>query len=123
MATYILAISTDAYHASRMAINNKVIKRSGATPVKWRECDWKDYDTIEAAEKALAKLADRILGEKDSCSYEYDESVEEIRNDGRDTSWYKGEGYYEEGEPVYLLGDHSFSYDVMTYSIEEAEEE
>lgn len=35
MKKYIITKSTDAYHASRMAVKGAVLKRDGATPVKW----------------------------------------------------------------------------------------
>lgn len=130
MKTYRISANCDPYNAKFHYNRQPVIKRDGATPTKWV---MDSGLTLEEAKDELWEFAhiemnrhDDILWE-DADSIEYmagqlaedaEISMEEAR---KSFEWFKGEGIYytESHEPMYLKGGESYSYDTMTYCIEE----
>lgn len=131
---YQIVAHCDPYHAklhiSRCA---KVLKRDGATPIKWVYDDnyGRGY-SLEEAHKAMDDLAWQISNRCDDFLFEDKDSVDDLINtiiedEGLSrrkakqlTSWYTQPGFYNpERQLLYALGDSSLDDDVMSYGIEE----
>lgn len=120
----------DPYNARFHYHSGEIIKRDGTTPIAWVI---REFPTFCEAQKYLYKMAIEDSNERDDLSFEDDYNIndqinaiaeyEEIPLDEvrKMFSWYQGEGvYYCDGhEPLMLKNGNSYSYDVMTYSIEE----
>ena len=120
----------DPYN-SRMHYNGQtVVEKDGVTPIAWVVGE---YATVAEAQSALWEMA---LEDESrhfaNLSHEDDESIASMKqmlaeDEGLTSeeldkmfSWYEGEGVYyrDSNESMYLKGDTSYSYDVMTYTIE-----
>ena len=123
----IIATYCNPYNARTHYHGEEVLKYDGITPVKWV---FGEYDNEEEAKDALANLAYSYATEHDSLSYEDYASVEDSINcmieDGATPeevkeafSWFKGTGIYCDHVLEYAMGDTSFSFDVLTFMIEE----
>lgn len=80
--------------------------------------------TREEAHKELHKLAAEKLINT-AIRWESKEEIEAFIKseelEGEDASWFKGAGWYENTEVVFLDNSDSLSYDTMTWGIGEAE--
>lgn len=130
--------SCNPYNAKFHYNGQEVVKYDGSTPVQWV---MGNYDSIEEAKEALWGFAMEDCNSHDDLSHEYEEDIEqgiidlaeeedmsdEEVKELRDwyASWFKGEGiYYNDSREVLMLkGDASYSYDVMSYGIEDIEDE
>lgn len=114
-----------------------MLKRDGATPVKWViEDGMTEEEALQrlwefACEDAANNYANWSRANAESIENIAQELAEDEANDltleqARGLfDWFEGEGIYSTGgdhpEPVMLKGERSYSYDVMTYEIEEDE--
>lgn len=137
MKRYIITAQCDPHNARFHHHGEKVLKRDGATPVKWVLID-EDMTEEEAAER-LWKLALSEYFSSSNLVYETADSVESLVKDiaseedrpedevHKMFDWFKGDGiYYSQNDnPVAMMlkGDKSYSYDTMVYRVEEKEEE
>lgn len=120
----------DPYN-SRMHYNGQtVVEKDGVTPTAWVIGE---YATVAEAQSTLWEMA---LEDESrhfaNLSHEDDESIDSMKqmlaeDEGLTSeeldkmfSWYEGEGVYyrDSNESMYIKGDTSYSYDVMTYTIE-----
>ena len=108
---YMVVASCDPYNAKFHYNGEKVLEYDGATPIEWVIDD--GYGRGLTLHEALNAL-ERIASLTETLSFYEDSSFE----GGDFPSWYKGAGYYMDGYDYYLLGDRSFNYDTMYYSIE-----
>lgn len=119
------------YHAKTHHHRERVLRYDMTTPIEWVIDDGFGNGLTES--EALEALA-RIASQQDGVDYYDKESLREfvqmVKDDyecrnGRpfegevNTSWYKGEGFYSEGYPIYLIGDEYYTYDVITYEIQD----
>lgn len=130
---YRIIAHCDPYNARFHYHSGEVIKRDGATPVAWVI---ETFRTQDEACEYLWKMALEDSNERDDLSFEDDYNINDqvqsisdyegipIEEAREMFSWYKGEGvYYCDGhEPMLLKGGDSYSYDVMTYTIEDTDE-
>ena len=130
---YRIIAHCDPYNARFHYHSGEVIKRDGATPVAWVI---ETFRTEEEAREYLWKMAVADSNERDNLSYENDYNINDFideisRNEEiprteaeKMFSWYEGEGVYhcDGHEPMLLKGGDSYSYDVMTYTIEDTDE-
>lgn len=130
--------SCNPYNAKFHYNGQEVVKYDGPTPVQWV---MGNYDSIEEAKEALWNMAledsnchdgigheDAEGIECDIAAISEDQEMDEAREkELRDwyASWFKGEGiYYNDSREVLMLkGDTSYSYDVVSYGIEDIEDE
>jgi hypothetical protein len=127
---YIIVEKCDAYNAkAHFERGAKVLKREGATPVKWVHDDnFGHFYTLAEAQKVLLSYARKYYNEHGSAQ-EYS-SVKEIENEYKELGisscnakkWFKGPGFYENEEAVFLYNATCYEEDVVTYSIEEVDE-
>lgn len=130
--------SCNPYNAKTHYHGEKVVQYDGATPVQWIIGE---YASADKAKDTLWKMALEECNRHDDLSHEDSEGIEydiaaisedrdldeagvqELRNWYAD--WFKGEGVYynDSHEPMMLKGDTFYSYDVMSYGIEEIEDE
>lgn len=130
---YRIVAHCDPYNACRYYRNEEVIKEDGATPVAWVI---ETFETKKEARERLWKMALEDAGEHfANLTHEDDESIADMKqmlidDEGLSESdvngifsWYRGEGVYtnESHEIVLLKGGSAYSYDVMTYMIEDDE--
>ncbi len=125
---YMIIAYCDPCNAHRHYNGQRVLRHTGTTPTAWV---MEESLTKDEAHNLLNGYASEDL----SSGYSYFESAEEIEELMReladdedaavDTSFFEGSGYYvlESGYPVYLNGSDSYSHDVMTYRIEEQDNE
>lgn len=137
MKTYRISASCNPYHARFNYNGQRVLKRDGATPVKWV---MEDGLTEEEALQRLWEFAcEDCESNYANWSREDAESIEDMAkmladDESNDLTieaarecfgWFKGEGIYTTGvdcpELVMLKGERSYSYDTMTYEVEEDE--
>ena len=127
---YIIVEKCDAYNAQvHFERGAKVLKREGATPVKWVHDDnFGHFYTLCEAQKVLLSYA-RGYYKEHGAAREYT-SIEEIEKEYQELGiatcdaekWFKGAGFYENEEPLFLYNATCYNEDVLTYSIEEVEE-
>ncbi len=136
---YMIVASCDPYHARFYYPKGaKVLRRDGATPVQWVQDDDFGYGyTKDQALRMLERFAsDEAKGQtfyydaesKDNTQWPvpiFDENGYIIGNDAEAAKdWYEGPGWYNCNQTlIYLKGREYYSYDVMSYSIEEMMEE
>ena len=120
----------DPYHARSHYNGQEIIRMDGATPVCWviQECS-----TIEEAREILWQFAREIAINSANLSHKDNEDIEYVKSllieeEGLTEtevnemlSWFRGEGIYytSTNKAMMLKGDNSYSFDVMTYCIEE----
>lgn len=137
MKTYRITASCNPYHARFHYHGGRVLKRDGATPVKWVIEDGMTEE--EALQKLWGFACEDCERNYANWSRENAESIEDMaqelaEDEANDLTieqarelfdWFEGEGIYSTGgdrpEPVMLKGERSYSYDVMTYEVEEDE--
>ena len=137
MKTYRITASCNPYHARFHYHGGRVLKRDGATPVKWVIED--GITEKEALQRLWEFACEDAASNYANWSREDAESVEDMAqmmadDDSNDLTieqarelfdWFEGEGIYSTGgdrpEPVMLKGERNYSYDVMTYCVEEDE--
>lgn len=114
MRTYRIIATCDPYNANHHYHGQTVVRYNGATPVEWV---MEDYLTLDKAQSILDAYASDL---GDDYLWNDDTLIEELKKDGVDVSWYKGEGVYTpDGVLVYQHGDIYLRDDVVTYRIEE----
>lgn len=123
---YVITATCDPYNARRHYYNQEVLKYNGTTPVYWIQDDnYGDGYTIDEAMRILDSYANDM---NDDVVYIDDDYIQEEKRYFReedmdyDTSWYEGEGWYENNYLVYKHGDMSLRDDVMCYEIEALED-
>ena len=137
MKTYRITASCNPYHARFHYHGGRVLKRDGATPVKWViEDGMTEEEALQklwgfACEDCERNYANWSRANAESIEDMAQELAEDEANDltieqARELfDWFEGEGIYSTGgdrpEPVMLKGERSYSYDVMTYCVEEDE--
>ena len=137
MKTYRITANCNPYHARLHYNGQRVLKRDGATPVKWVIEDGMTEE--EALQRLWAFAREDAASNYANWSREDAESIEDMAqmmadDDSNDLTleqarelfdWFEGEGIYSTGsdhpELVMLKGERSYSYDVMTYCVEEDE--
>lgn len=137
MKTYRITASCNPYHAKFHYNGQRVLKRDGATPVKWVIEDGLTED--EALQRLWEFACEDCERNYANWSREDAESIEDMAQMLADDEmndltleearecfgWFRGEGIYTTGgnqpEPVMLKGERSYSYDTMTYVVEEDE--
>ena len=124
-AIYLIYAICDPYNAKSHHHGEEVLKSDGATPVKWvYDNNFGHLYTREEAHKELHKLAAEKLINT-AIRWESKEEIEAFIKseelEGEDASWFKGAGWYENTEVVFLDNSDSLSYDTMTWGIGEAE--
>lgn len=130
MKTYRIIAACDPYNA-RMHYNGQpVVKKDGATPTQWVMASGL---TSEEAKDKLWEYAHDDMGRHSDLCWEDADSIDyiagQLAEDAeisieeaiKSFNWFKGEGIYynESHEPMYLKGGDAYSYDTMTYKIEE----
>lgn len=115
MKKYQINAICDPYNAQRHYHGQRVVRYNCATPVEWV---MEEGITLEEAHDILDTYANDL---GDDYTWNDDEWIKELQEEGIDTSWYKGEGIYTDGVLVYQHGDMSLTDDVMLYRIEEME--
>ena len=137
MKTYRITASCNPYHARLHYNGRRVLKRDGATPVKWVIED--GLTESEALQRLWEFAREDAASNYANWSREDAESIEDMAqmmadDESNDLTleqarelfdWFEGEGIYSTGgdhpELVMLKGERSYSYDVMTYCVEEDE--
>jgi hypothetical protein len=113
---YQITAICDPYHARNHYHCQRVIRYNHATPVEWI---MEEDLTLEEAQSILDTYASDM---GDDYTWNDDEWIKTLQEEGIDTSWYRGEGVYTDGVLIYQHGDMSLRDDVMLYRIEEYEE-
>lgn len=137
MKTYRITASCNPYHAKFHYNGQRVLKRDEATPVKWVIEDGLTEDEALqrlwefACEDCARNYANWSREDAESIEYMAQMLADDEMNDltleeARECfGWFIGEGIYTTGgnqpEPVMLKGERSYSYDTMTYVVEEDE--
>lgn len=127
---FAIIASCDPYHAKCHHHGEEVIERIGPTPVKWIHST---HETEDEAKKALSEFANDTFNNQDDHLWYDDDYIKDYPetmadNEGCepediDTSWYKGEGWYNDAkELVFKEGDTGLTDDVMSYLIYSAKE-
>lgn len=121
----------DPHNARRHYNGQEIVKRDGNTPVEWV---MGHYDTDDAAKSALWDFAMQdYIEHYANLVHEDNESIADMKRTLADDtglspaeidavfSWYEGEGVYTRDghEAVLLKGGTAYSYDTMTYYIDE----
>jgi hypothetical protein len=119
---FAIVAKCNPYHSKFYYLGERVLKYDGATPVEWV---LQEFDTEDEALSELYKMA---KSERGIIERTYDGVLEEIKDmdDIKDIRDYidkfleYGDGlYYSNFDFLMAEGGDSFSYDVMTYSVEE----
>jgi hypothetical protein len=119
---YSIICTTDPYNAGRHIGFKLNHERTQGIKVLASELNLKE------AKKALDGFATEDLRAKNDINeigtfQELQEMYKEmgIPASSKELAWYKGAGFYCNDEPLYIFGKNdSYSYDIFTYSIEEA---
>jgi DNA-binding XRE family transcriptional regulator len=128
-AIYRIVASCNPYNSRTHHHGEEVLERDGVTPIRWVHDDnfGHLFTKEEAQEKLLGYAREYFSEHGDAQEFGSIEEVKsyyeaaEIPEDEWDLAWYKGAGFYNNDEPVFLVGDMKYEEDVMTWSIEEAE--
>lgn len=106
-----ITVSCDPYNSRFHCHGEPVVCYDGPTPVEWIK---EDDLTEEEAFEGLEKIASQVQ----TWMFYNEEVIQEFSGDEK-PEWYKGEGYYEYENPMYLIGEDSFRHDVLYYQIVE----
>lgn len=120
-----ITATCDPYNALFHYKDQRVLAFDGAAPIKWLSDD--NYGDGFDHEEALSKLDTYANDLNDDTCYYDDATIASMREEAEgydeqfDDSWYKGEGWYENGVLIYKHGDEYLRDDVVLYAIEEIE--
>lgn len=128
---YRIIAACDPYNTKNNYNGQPVVKYDGNTPTRWI------MESGLSLEKAKETLWDYACQDMDrhssNLSFEDEDNIRDFAQEIADDQeisieeamsmfdWFKGEGIYysESHDPMYLKGGDSYSYDVMTYMLEE----
>ena len=128
MPKYMIVAMCDPYNAKKHHYQERVLKYDMTTPIEWVINDGsgsgvsKDAALYELEMMAAVDFEEsEYFNEADLPKYVEEYKENHPYENEVDTSWYKGEGWYNpySMHPLFLCGDESYRHDVMTYEIRE----